>query len=51
VFNEQAWLMSGAINNQNNRFAILIHKAPSHNVMVGVQCATSTARTIGTIFD
>jgi len=26
--NEQAWLMSRAINSQNNRFPILIHKAP-----------------------
>lgn len=50
VFNEQAWLMSGAINNQNNRFPILIHKAPSHDFMVGVQCAINAPTNSWTIF-
>lgn len=42
--------MSGAINSQNNRFPILIHKAPLHDVMVGVQCAIHAPRNIWTTF-
>jgi len=50
LFNEQAWLMSGAINSQNNRFLILIHKAPLHDVMVGVQYAIHAPTNTWTIF-
>lgn len=42
--------MSGTINSQNNRFPILIHKAPLHDVMVGVQCAIHAPRNTWTIF-
>jgi hypothetical protein len=50
LFNEQAQLMSGATNSQNNRFPILVHKAPLHDVMAGVECAIHAPRNIWTIF-
>jgi len=51
LFNEQAWLMSGVIISQNNRFPILTHRAPLHDVMVGVgvQCAIHAPRNTWTI--
>jgi hypothetical protein len=50
LFRFKTWFeLSGFLNSQNNRFPLLIHEVPLHDVAVGVWCAISATTITGWI--